>query len=73
MRIWQRLRYWWDARADEPTQPSPRPAIYEFYAGDYRRYGVVRLLRGIGGFYLRHWQWLWGSVIAIILAVYFGH
>lgn len=73
MRIWQRLRYWWDARADEPGHSLPRSPIYEFYAGDYRRYGVVRLLHGIWSFYLRHWQWLWGIVIAIILSVYFEH
>jgi hypothetical protein len=23
-------------------------------------------------FYLRNWQWLWGSVLAIVLAVFFG-
>lgn len=65
MSLWRRLTYWWDARANEPYRPSPRSPIYDIYAGNYRRYGIVRLLRGISSFYLRHWQWVISTIIAI--------
>jgi len=61
-RILQKIRYWWDARADEPSMPKPSP-LSEFYVGNYYRYGLTRLLRGIISFYFRHWKWLWSAAI----------
>lgn len=35
-------------------------------------YKIKQKLLSIWYFYLKHWQWLWGTVIAILLAVFFG-
>nr|WP_294841166.1 hypothetical protein [uncultured Methylotenera sp.] len=37
-----------------------------------RKQKLLGICRSISGFYLRNWQWLWGSLLAIILAVLFG-
>ncbi|HWR76771.1 MAG TPA: hypothetical protein VN283_06150 [Thiobacillus sp.] len=33
----------------------------------------ARIVRSFVGFYLRNWQWFGGCILAIVLAVYFGH
>ncbi|MDZ4145668.1 MAG: hypothetical protein U1D29_14230 [Burkholderiales bacterium] len=32
----------------------------------------VRAGRAVWQFYLKHWQWLWGTAVAIVLAVFLG-
>lgn len=65
--LFRKLKYWWNAKAD---QPPPRSPIHDIYAGDYYRYGVVRVLRGIWGFWCEHWKLIIPWTVAAL--AYFG-
>ncbi len=67
MGLLRKLKYWWNAKADQPPARSP---IYDIYAGNYYRYGVVRVLRKIWGFWCEHWKVLVPWAVATL--VFFG-
>lgn len=61
-----RLRNWWAGEFRE----TPLEKILE--GGEFenvRRPWPVRVGRALGRFYLRHWQWLWGTFILVVLAL----
>jgi len=68
----------WGHRVDTLTVQSPfeeRQAIRNGWTTDPKHAikGAVWRLRwtSVWRFYLRNWQWLWGTVVAVALAVMF--
>ena len=62
----ERIRTWWAGE----FRPTPLDTILK--GGEIEnivRPWPVRAGRALWQFYLRHWQWLWGSALGIVLAV----
>ncbi len=67
--MFARLKKWWAGEFHEtPLEAVLHGAKFE----NITRPWLVRTGNAIAAFYLRHWQWLWGAAIAIVLAVFFS-
>lgn len=63
------LKKWWAGEFSE----TPLEVVLDGTKFDnVARPWPVRAGNAIASFYLRHWQWLWGTAIIIVLAVFFG-
>lgn len=67
--MFTRIRKWWAGEFQE----TPMEIILN--GGEFEniiRPWPVRAGRAVWQFYLKHWQWLWGTAVAIVLAVFLG-
>ena len=58
----ERISKWWHGE----TKPYDDPLIIGIYT---ERHWTSDWAHVLADFYLRHWQWIWGSVIAIAAIV----
>jgi len=61
-----KIRSWYQGTYVEP-QNDPR-SMFVFMTGTYRRHWTARCARVFVEFYLRHWQWVWGTIVALVAA-----
>lgn len=67
--MFDRIKKWW---AGEFRQTPMETILKGSEFENVIRPWPVRAGRAAGRFYLNHWQWFWGVVITIVLAVFFG-
>ncbi len=60
------FKKWWRGKFIPPTLDEVRKDIRIPQHGRYERPRIVIFVGLISIFYLRHWQWVWGMVVAII-------
>lgn len=41
--------------------------------GEHKQPGLTKALDAVGGFWLRHWKWIIGTALAVVLAIYTKH
>lgn len=61
--MFERMKSWYNGELviepDEPNSPFVFPLMYQRY------HWTAKLARIVASFYLRHWQWVWGTVIGV--------
>jgi hypothetical protein len=60
--LWQRISDWWNGE----TKTYDVPGVFGVYT---ERHWTSDAAHALADFYLRHWQWLWGTAIAIALGI----
>ena len=63
----KKITRWWEGEV----------GLYDNRPGDslifislhMKRHWTSNLVHAIWDFYIHHWQWLWGTVIAIVIAI----
>ena len=66
----ERIQRWYhgEQRITEPDN-DPRSA-FVIMPSDYVEYHwSARIARALVGFYLKHWQWIWTTFVAVLLAM----
>ncbi|CAN7761207.1 hypothetical protein LJR296_006970 [Cupriavidus necator] len=69
--MWQRVRRWYegDTRIQEFDNDPDSPVV--ILPGLYTEYHwTATVARALVAFYQRHWQWLWGILIAVATLYY---
>ena len=71
MSIIERFRKWHQG----PFMPyENRPgARFVRMGGEHKQPGLTKALDAVGGFWLRHWKWIIGTALAVVLAIYTKH
>ncbi|WEI17120.1 hypothetical protein PY247_11150 [Acinetobacter proteolyticus] len=60
------LREWWKGKEIE-FKSSPGDSVF-FAGGVYKKHWTSKLAHILVRFYLEHWKFIWGSIIAIFCA-----
>lgn len=59
-----RIRKWYEGTF-EPYENDPNSGVF-FVGGNYRRHWTAEAARAVVAFWLAHWQWTIGNIIAVI-------
>lgn len=62
-----RLRSWWNGKLIERNDDPDGMIVFMPY---YDRPKARLCLEAVAGFYRRHWQWLWGIAVGILVKVF---
>ncbi len=62
----QIVKRWWRGKFIPPTLDEVRKDIRIPQHGRYERPWPATFIGVIRAFYLQHWQWVWGMIVAII-------
>ena len=65
------LSKWWNGK-QPPSSVKIGGRLMIISGSEAERHWTANIAHAIVNFYVRNWQWLLGSLIAIVLAVYFG-
>ena len=68
MAVIERLRIWYRGRY-VPPPPIDHESIVIFGNGHYEQPPLAKMLGVLGRFYIAHWQWVIGTVLAVIAIV----
>jgi len=63
-----RIKTWWRGRYIPPYH-DPTGALVVISPGHYERPIIARICIAVGKFWLAHWQWTIGTIIAVIALV----
>lgn len=61
-----KLKEWYRGRYIPPEPNDPDSAVFFFSVGHYEQPALAKILGVLGRFCLAHWQWIIGTVLAII-------
>jgi hypothetical protein len=56
----RKIKTWWNGTFI--PEPTGSPLLY----GDYSRHWTSKLAHFIVDFYLRNWQWVWGTALVVL-------
>ena len=62
MNVWQKIKHWWDGEFKTWEGEN----VFGFYT---ERHWTSEKAHKLWEFYLRNWQWIIGTIIAIILGL----
>ena len=65
MRLVDRIRDWYSGRY-VPPRNDPDSTLVVISPGHYEQPLMAKFLRTAGRFWLAHWQWIIGTILAII-------
>lgn len=60
----QRIRQWYDGEIEMVHNEPDSPIV--FIGVSTRRHWTADLAHGALAFYLKHWQWLWGTALVVV-------
>lgn len=66
MGVKTRLRAWYRGKYVPPPPNDPNSSIVFISPGHYEQPALARLLNMVGRFCLAHWQWVTGTLLAVI-------
>lgn len=66
MGVWERLKEWYEGKYVPPPSIDPDSSFVIISPGHYEQPLVAKILRVIGNFWLAHWKWIIGTVLAVI-------
>lgn len=69
MGLIEKLKNWYRGRYIPPAPDDPNSQVFFLDLGHYERPALAKLLSAIGRFYLAHWQWVIGTVLAIVAII----
>ena len=62
-----RIKQWYDAESKVHEFENDPNSSLVFMPSSYTEYHwSAKVARAIVSFYLRHWQWVWGTTIALV-------
>jgi len=61
------LKGWWHGKYIEPPKPNSHDA-WIIMTGCYEKHWTSKLAHMLVKFYLEHWKFIWGSIVAIFCA-----
>jgi hypothetical protein len=64
-----KIKNWYQGKYIPPPENDPDSLVVIISPGYYKQPFLARVLRQIGNFWLRHWQWILGFIITIALLV----
>lgn len=62
----QRVLDWYEGTYVPPPPNEPGSPIIFISAGHYEQPPLAKALKWLGNFWLKHWQWIIGTVIGVI-------
>lgn len=65
MRLIEKIKNWYQGKYVPPPPNDPNSLIVRFSAGHYEQPVIAKILKMIGQFWIAHWKWIIGIVIAI--------
>jgi len=68
----ERIASWYQGRYVPPPPDDPGSLLAFISPGHYEQPALAKLLRRLGEFWLDHWKWIIGVVVAIGLALFKG-
>ena len=60
----RKIKEWYEGEW-VPFENNPNSSIV-LIGGSYRRHWTAEIARKLISFYLNHWQWCWGTIIALV-------
>lgn len=67
--LFERIKKWYRGQYVPPPEIDPRSGIIFVSPGYYEQPPLAKVLRWIGHFWLDHWKWIIGTLIAITALV----
>ena len=64
--ICNKVADWYRGTYVPPFENDPNSSIVFIGTGFYIQPPLARAIGAVAGFYLRHWQWVWSTIIGII-------
>ena len=69
MAIVEKIKEWYRGRYIPPPSNDPNSELFFLSLGHYEQPALAKLLGTLGRFYLAHWQWVIGTVLAFVAIV----
>ena len=69
MAIVEKLKDWYRGRYVPPPPNDPNSQVIFLSLGHYEQPALAKILGTLGRFYLAHWQWIIGTVLAVIAII----
>lgn len=66
MTLINKIKSWYQGKFVPPPPNDPNSAIITISPGHYEQPPLAKILRIIGHFWLAHWKWIVGTIIAVI-------
>jgi hypothetical protein len=64
--IAERLKVWYRGRYISPPPNHPYSSVVFVSPGHYEQPALAKVLGIVGRFWLAHWKWIIGTVIAVV-------
>jgi hypothetical protein len=64
--IAERIANWYRGKYIPPPADDPDSLIVIISPGHYEQPFLARLIGAVWGFYARHWQWVWSTIIGVV-------
>ncbi|WP_124706218.1 hypothetical protein [Sulfuriferula multivorans] len=65
--VFSRIKRWYDGESKLHVFENDPASLIAIMPLPYTKYHwSAKIARAIVGFYLRHWQWVWSTIIAIL-------
>ena len=65
--MFEYIKKWWQGKYINPPQSNQNDSIV-FISGYFERHWSSKIVHKLVDFYLEHWKFIWGSIIAIFCA-----
>lgn len=62
--MFHKIKNWYEG-VWVPRENDPNSYVF-FIGGNYERHWTAEIARTLVSFYLKHWQWCWATVIALV-------
>lgn len=66
MSLIQKIKDWYRGKYVPPPENDPNSGVVFISLGYYEQPLLAKIIGGLCRFYLKHWQWVIGTIIAII-------
>jgi hypothetical protein len=66
MSLIQKIKDWYRGKYVPPPKNDPNSGVVFISPGYYEQPLLAKIIGGLCHFYLKHWQWVIGTMIAII-------
>ncbi len=65
-RAFKAVASWYRGRYVSPPENDPDSTIVIVSAGHYEQPLIASVIAVLAGFYIRHWQWVWSTILALL-------
>jgi len=69
MKTWDKIKAWYRGTYVPPPENDPESPLVIISPGYYEQPLSARILGTIGRFCLQHWQWIIGTILAIVAII----
>jgi hypothetical protein len=69
MSVWNTIKDWYRGVYVPPPKNDPDSSIVRISPGHYEQPLFAKMLGAVGRFWLAHWQWIVGTMLALVAII----